>query len=148
MKQNKGCWSWLWELGSKQWCFACAAWVLIKFSFIIDLIFLICNLMFILLVAPPGAGEQNKGPAGQMRGSEERSCPETTGSQVFYGAVDVQWTHMQFAHTTLQWNRCTHPLSSWLCLFVSLYPPSISFIQCALIVFLIRSSAAEYLMFC
>lgn len=58
--------------------------------------------MFIPLVAPPGAGEQNKGPAGQIRGSEERSCPETTGSQVFYGAVDVQWTHMQFTYTTLQ----------------------------------------------
>lgn len=42
-----------------------------------------------MLVAPPGAGEQNKSPAGQIRGSEERSCQEPTGSQVFYGAVDV-----------------------------------------------------------
>lgn len=84
--------------------------------------------MFIPLVAPPGAGEQNKGPAGQIRGSEERSCPETTGTQVFYGAVDVH-THAVYLHypAVIQ----MYPLSVFMtlsfCAHLDILHPSVSF---------------------
>lgn len=104
-----------------------------------------------LLVGPPGAGEQNKGPAGQIWGSEERGCPETTGSQVFYLAA-VQWAHMlefEFSHISLQIDTGIHIHSAelfitvFLCFFTK-YLFIVSFIVFIWPV-LIRSSAAEYL---
>lgn len=49
---------------------------------------LIGDLTCVLLVfGPPGAGEQDREPAGDVRGSEERGSPEAAGSQVFARAV-------------------------------------------------------------
>lgn len=113
---------------------------------IIDLTCLICDLMFMLRVCPPGAGEQNKGPAGQIWRSEERGFPETTGSQVYYLAV-VQWAGHTCSLLTLpcrlkQVYIFTLWSSSWRCLFVLLYIFSGSFGVLSLSV-LIRSGAAE-----
>lgn len=76
------------------------------------------GLLLLLRVASSGAGEQNKGPAGQIRRAEERSRTETAGSQVFYVAVDTLWAHMQ-------WCKWTNLLFVCMAACTQFHPPSV-----------------------